>query len=212
MKNLSDEIKENKIIAIIRGVKPEDIAETAKALYDGGIRLMEVTFNQSSKNGEQDTYESIKAICENFQDVYVGAGTVMTEKQVEIAHKAGAKYIISPNINLKVINKSLEFNMISLPGAFSPTEIVNAYEAGAEFVKIFPAGDLGLSYIKAIRSPISHIPLLAVGGVNHNNIKDYLSTGIDGVGVGSCLVNTKLIEEGKFDELTKLALKFTEAI
>lgn len=210
MNAVIDTIKKYKVIAIVRNVAPDNILETARALFDGGIRLMEVTFNQSSSTCEEDTQKSIRTISENFGDkVCVGAGTVMTEKQVEAAVNAGAKYIISPNTDADVIRKTKELGAVSIPGVFSPSEITAAYKMGADFVKIFPADVLGVSYIKAVTSPISHIPILAVGGINEENLAEYMRTGICGVGVGSNLVNNKLISQGKFSELTKLAEKYT---
>lgn len=202
-------IKENKIIAIIRGINQDKIVRTAEALYAGGIFLVEVTFNQSSPNGNQETYEAIKAISVNLGDkICVGAGTVMTVEQVELAVKAGAKYIISPNFDKEIVAKTLELGVVSIPGVITPSEITDAYKAGASFVKIFPASNFGPDYIKSIKSPISHIPMLAVGGIDLNNLKEYMDTGIDGVGLGSSLVNKKIVNEGRFNELTELAKKF----
>lgn len=213
MKSTIETIKKNKIIAIVRGIDGDHIVDTAKALYDGGIRLMEVTFDQSSPTAEQDTGSAIKAICEVMGDkVCVGAGTVMTTKQVDAAVDAGAKYIISPNINLDVIKRSIKRSAVSMPGAMTPTEIAAAYETGAEFIKLFPANILGTSYIKAIRSPISHIPMLAVGGINANNMLEYMEAGISGVGIGSNIVNKNLVEAEKFEELTALAKEYTQKI
>lgn len=199
---INKKIKENKIIAIIRKVNPDLLLETAKALFAGGIRLMEITFDQSSETGEFDTSRNIEMLSSYFGDkAFIGAGTVMTLKQVEVAIKSGARYIISPNSNLKIIQKTVELGVVSLPGAFTPSEIVTAYENGASFVKVFPAGSLGPSYIKSIRSSISHIPLLAVGGVNENNLTQFMECGIAGVGVGSSLVKKELINNKKFDKL-----------
>lgn len=202
-------IKENKIIAIIRGINYDKIVRTAEALYAGGIFLVEVTFNQSSSNGNKETFDAIEAISVNLGDkICVGAGTVMTVEQVELAVKAGAKYIISPNFDKEVVAKTLELGVVSMPGVITPSEITDAYKAGASFVKIFPAGNFGPDYIKSIKSPISHIPMLAVGGIDLNNIKEYMNTGIDGVGLGSSLVDKRIINEGRFNELTELAKKF----
>lgn len=213
MKSTIETIKKNKIIVIVRGIDVDHIVDTAKALYDGGIRLMEVTFNQSSPTAEQDTGNAIKAICEAMGDkVCIGAGTVMTSRQVDTAVDAGAKYIISPNINLDVIKRSIKRSTVSMPGAMTPTEIAAAYEAGAEFVKLFPANILGTSYIKAIRSPISHIPMLAVGGINADNMLEYMEAGISGVGIGSHILNKNLVEAEKFEELTALAKEYTQKI
>jgi 2-dehydro-3-deoxyphosphogluconate aldolase/(4S)-4-hydroxy-2-oxoglutarate aldolase len=213
MKETINQIKENKIIAIVRGVAFEDIIPTAKALQEGGIKLLEVTFNQSSATGEKDTGHAIKSLCDYFADsMLVGAGTVMNKLQVEIAVEAGAKYIISPNTDLNVIKKTNDMGVVSIPGALSPSEVVSAYTAGANFVKLFPAGDLGIGYIKALLSPLSHIPLLAVGGVNDENLLEFFKAGVCGVGIGTHIVNNKLIKERRFDELTALAKKYTSQI
>ncbi|MGV8979737.1 bifunctional 4-hydroxy-2-oxoglutarate aldolase/2-dehydro-3-deoxy-phosphogluconate aldolase [Clostridium sp.] len=204
-----NKIKENKIIAIVRGIDQDKILKTAEALYSGGISLVEVTFNQSSPNGNKETLDAIKSISVNLGDkICVGAGTVMTVEQVELAVKAGAKYIISPNFDKEVVAKTLELGAVSMPGVITPSEIADAYKAGANFIKIFPAGNFGADYIKSIKAPINHIPMLAVGGIDLNNLKEYMDTGIVGVGLGSSLVNKKLINEGSFDELTELAKKF----
>ncbi len=213
MKDTKKIINENKIIAILRGIALKDILPTAQALYDGGIKLMEVTFNQSSETGEKDTFESIKMICDHLGDnVSVGAGTVLTVKQTELAIEAGAEYIISPDTNFDVINKTKELGAVSIPGALTPTEVTTAYEAGADYVKLFPAGVFGIGYIKAVRAPLSHIPVMAVGGVSAENLLEFFAAGVSGVGVGSHIVDMKLISEGKFEQLTELAKKFTKQL
>jgi 2-dehydro-3-deoxyphosphogluconate aldolase/(4S)-4-hydroxy-2-oxoglutarate aldolase len=206
-------INKYKIIAIMRNVALKDVLPTVKALYKGGIHLVEVTFNQKSETCIEDTVNSIKQI-NDFSDgnMFVGAGTVLTNEQVDAAVSAGAKYIISPNTNLEVIRHTIKLGAVSIPGAFTPSEITTAYEAGASYVKLFPAEVLGINYIKAIRGPINHIPLLAVGGVNDENLKDFFAVGVSGVGIGSNIVKSSLIKEGKLDELTELTKKYTVQI
>jgi 2-dehydro-3-deoxyphosphogluconate aldolase/(4S)-4-hydroxy-2-oxoglutarate aldolase len=213
MKHVIERIKEHKIIAIVRGVALDDIVAMARALMEGGIRLLEVTFNQSSSTGEQDTAEAIRRLCSAFGgDMIIGAGTVVSERQVTIAVEAGAQYIISPNTDAAVIAKTLELGAVSIPGALTPSEVMYAHNLGAHFVKLFPAGNLGTGYIKAIRAPISHIPLLAVGGVNDKNLMDFFKAGVSGVGVGANIVDNKLIREKRFDELTALARLYTSQL
>lgn len=213
MKDTIRKIRDGKIIAIIRDVENHLIVDTAKALYKGGISLIEVAFNQSLENGESITVLAIKKLDDELGDkICVGAGTVMSEKQVELAVSAGAKYIISPNFDKKVVSKTLELGAVSIPGVFSPSEIVEAYQSGASFTKIFPCDTLSYRYLKAIRAPINYIPMIAVGGIDYNNIKDFMDTGIVGVGIGSNLVNKDFIMQGKFDELTELAKKFIDKI
>ena len=206
-------ILKNKIIAIMRNVEIKKVVQTAEALYNGGIRLIEVTFNQKSPTGIEDAITSVGMIAANFGDsICVGAGTVITMKQLSAANESEVQYIISPNASSEIIKKTVEYGMVSIPGVMTPTEIINAHNDGAHFVKIFPAANLGVGYIKAISSPINFIPMLAVGGINDKNCSEYLNTGIAGVGVGGDLVNLKLIKEDKFDEITLLAKKYTEQI
>lgn len=210
MNPIIERIKEEQIIAIVRGISEDKIIETCKALFEGGVGMIEVTFDQSSPTGIEDTCKAIRLISDRLPEICVGAGTVMTEEQVEKAVESGAKYIISPNIDQAVIKKTLACDAVSIPGALTPTEVADAYALGAHFVKLFPAGNLGLGYIKALMAPINHIPLLAVGGVGPDNLADFLDIGLTGVGVGSSLVNKKLIETGKFDELRSLARTFSD--
>jgi len=204
-----ERIKKEKIIAIIRGISNERIIDTCEALVAGGVTMIEMTFNQSSPTGNDDTFHAIKMISDNLgESACVGAGTVMTIEQVELAVKAGAKYIISPNYDKEIMAKTIEMGVASMPGVMTPSEIVNAYKDGAVAAKLFPSGNLGLEYIKAIKAPISHIPIVAVGGVDVDNVNEFMKIGCIGVGVGSTLVNKALVNAGKYDELTELARCF----
>ncbi len=208
--NVIEAIREYKIIAIMRKVPRDRILAAAEALYKGGVRLIEVTFNQESGEIDRDTLSAIKEIDKAFNGgLFIGAGTVLTEYQVEKAVEAGAQYILSPNTDAAVIRRTKSLGAISIPGAFTPTEIVAAYQAGADFVKVFPAGQLGVGYLNAIIAPLSHIPMIAVGGIDEKNLSEYLGLGIAGVGIGSNIVKMSLIEDGEFDKVTKLAEKYT---
>lgn len=208
-----NQIDKYKIITIVRGLTMDELISTVRAMYDGGIRLVEVTFDQSGKFSPEYVAEQIKVISEEFDGkVLVGAGTVMTKEQVEIAKNAGAKYIISPNTNEEVIKYSVLNDLVSIPGALTPSEAADASEWGADYVKMFPAGELGLSYIKAVKAPLNHIKMLAVGGIDENNLGDFLNAGICGVGVGSNIVKKNLIQNGEYDKITELAKKYTEQI
>ena len=201
------------LVAISRGVKPELMVKTAKALYDGGVRSLEITFNQASDTCIQDTETSIKQVKQALGDkMCIGAGTVMTIEQAEAAYQAGADFALAPDTNIDVIKKIVKLGMAAVPGALTPTEIAAAYQAGASIVKLFPAGNMGLNYVKAIRGPINHVPLMAVGGVNVQNIREFLDNGFTSVGIGSNIVKNSLIEAGKFDEITALAKAYTEQL
>ena len=205
--------REKKIIAIVRGIAPEQGLQTAQALYDGGIRMIEVTFDQKNPKNWKNTTDMIRAIDAHFGGkVAVGAGTVTTPELVELAAAAGAKYIISPDAKEAVIRHTRQLGLVSMPGALTPTEITNAWDWGADFVKLFPIGALGLDYLKAITAPLSHIPLLAVGGVNLSNVTDYLSAGCVGAGIGGNLVNAKWIAAGEFEKITQSARQLVEAV
>ena len=206
-------IEQYKIIAIVRGVASEQCLPVAEALYAGGIRLMEVTYNQSAPETWEATAQAIADISEAFRGrMFVGAGTVTNTQLVELTATHGGRYIISPNTNTAVIHRTKELNLVSIPGAMTPSEILTAHDVGADFVKLFPASDLGVGYLKAIRAPISHVKLMATGGINESNAKAFLEAGSVGLGVGGGLANKKAIEAGEFEKLTEAARKLIAAI
>ena len=145
-------------------------------------------------------------------DLIIGAGTVLTVEDVKMAADSGARFIISPDTNYPVIKETKKLDLISIPGAMSPTEIVRAYDAGADFVKVFPASVLGVEYIKAVKGPLKHIPLVAVGGINKDNATAFLSAGALALGVGGNLVDKKAIQSGNYRLLTERAQMIVEAI
>lgn len=208
-----NDILENKIIVIMRGYTTEELVFAVEAMVKGGIKLVEVTFDQSGKIPNEYTASQIKELKERFCGrVRVGAGTVMTPEQVELAYNAGAEYIISPDCYKEVIEKTREFGMVSLPGAITPTEAANAHRWGADFVKLFPNSEFKPSYLKALAAPLSHIKFLAVGGVNADNLKEYLSAGAVGIGVATAIASKDLIKKGDAEGITSLARKFTSQL
>ena len=142
----------------------------------------------------------------------VGAGTVTSVELVELAAKAGAKYIISPDTNVDVIRRTRELGLVSLPGALTPSEITTAYNNGADFVKLFPIADMGASYVKAVRAPLGHIDMLAVGGVNDKNLKSFLDAGVCGAGIGGNLVNKAWIAAGEYEKITEIARTYVSIV
>lgn len=208
-----EQILRQKLIAILRGIPPEKALPTVQALYEGGIGLVEVTFNQATPSDFDKTGEMIASINAHFAGkVLVGAGTVVTPQQVELAAQSGAQYMISPGLHDGVVQKTRQLGRVSIPGAATPSEIAAAHQAGADFVKLFPAGDLGVSYVKAVRGPLNHIPFLAVGGIDEHNIPDYLAAGCCGFGIGGNLVNTAWVQEGQYQKLTDKAQKLCRAV
>ena len=197
---------ESRIIAIIRGFKPDICLKLADAYARGGIRMVEVTFNQASPETWADTVAAIRVIREHFfGDIRVGAGTVLTEEQLTMMEDAGGEYMVTPNVNPSLIRECVRRGCAAMPGALTPSEAVDAWDAGASFVKIFPAGSLGAGYVKALRAPLSHIPFLAVGGVGPDNVRDFMEAGCVGAGVGGNLTNKEWIAAGEWDKITSVA-------
>ena len=201
-----EQIEKEKVIAIIRGADADQCMKVAEALYEGGIRLMEITYNQKAPESFRTTTATIGALAKAFEGrMLIGAGTVTTEELVDMTADAGGRFIISPDCYPDVIRRTRERNMVSIPGALTPTEIMTAHRSGADFVKLFPVAQLGIPYVKAVTAPISHVKLLAVGGVNETNIADYLNAGLWGAGIGGNLANKKWIEAGEYHRITETA-------
>ena len=202
-----------KIIAIVRGIEAEKCLKVAQALYDGGIRMMEITYDQRNPDSWETTAASIGEIAKAFEGrMLVGAGTVTTTHMVELTHQADGLFIISPNVNEAVIRRTRELGMVSMPGALTPTDVVTAWEAGADIVKLFPISTFGPGYLKAIKAPLSHIPMMAVGGINEKNIAEYLAAGAIGVGVGGNLANKSWIDAGEYHKITEVAKAMVAAL
>ena len=202
MNNLIDE---QKLIVILRGIPKEKTEKVAKALYEGGARVIEVTFNQSDKNTLVDTAEKIKIIRETLgDDILVGAGTVLNKAQVKAAKEAGASFILAPNTDVEVIKYTKELGMLSIPGAFTPSEIMTAYNAGADYVKLFPITKDDIGYLKNIAAPISHVPFICTGGVNPDTIELFLNNGAVALGTGASILKKELIENENYAEISRL--------
>lgn len=205
-------VLEKKVIAIVRGVYGEDCVNLAKALYAGGVEMMEVTFDQSKPEAFSRTSDTIAMLVREMEGkMVIGAGTVTSLQTLELAKQAGAKFVVSPDTNAAVIKATIEAGMVSMPGAMTPTEILTAHELGADFVKVFPTSGLGASYIKAVCAPLNHVRLLAVGGVSEKNVAEFLRAGCVGAGVGGNLVNKEWIKNGEFDKITALAMELMAA-
>ena len=208
-----DAVKQQKLIAIVRGVESDKCKRIAQALYDGGIRLMEITYDQKHPDTWEETAGAIGAVAEEFAGkMYVGAGTVTNVELVELTHKHGGQFIISPDVNEDVIRRTRQLHMVSMPGALTPTEVMTAHRAGANFVKLFPAGNLGTGYVKAVKAPISHIDLLVVGGIDEKNVASFLAVGAAGAGIGGNLVNRAWVEDGQYEKITEVAKALVAAV
>lgn len=208
-----DLILKEKLIVIFRRVPIEKIGEVARALVRGGIRLAEVTFDQQAENPCRLYADSLTAIRGAVGgQLCLGAGTVLTTDQVIAAEKAGAQYIISPNTKQAVIKLTRDLGLVSIPGAMTPSEIVDAWDYGADLVKLFPADDLGYHYIWNIRGPLPHIPLLATGGVNPHTISQFFEHGVSGVGTGVSILDKTMLANNDYDGIQALAKAHVDAI
>lgn len=207
MSVMLERLLREKIVAIFRGYEAEQADRAAQALVDGGIRLMEVTMNTAGATG------TIARWRERFGDAAaIGAGTVLDTAMAKEAVAAGAQYLISPNLDEAVIAYGAERGVSVWPGVMTPTEIVRAWKAGAEAVKIFPMASLGWKYLAEIRGPLDRIPMMATGGVDLDNIGQYFRAGANAVGMGSKLLDPEAIRAGAYERVTARAEQFVDAV
>jgi len=199
-------LQESGVVAVIRADTIETAEKIIEAIVAGGITAIEVTMTVPN------AFELIKKLDKKYQDsdVVLGAGSVTDVVSAKNSIDAGAKYIVGPTFDQEVVNICNEFQVPVIPGAMTPTEVVNAMKAGADIVKVFPATLFGPKIIKAIKGPIPHAPLLPTGGVNLDNVQDWFEAGATAVGVGSAL--SKGWKEGKFDQITEQAREFKEKV
>ena len=197
-------ILEHKVVAIVRGANPPDLLRIAEALHAGGVRLMEVTLNSP---GALASIEEISRAMDG--KLLVGAGTVLDPETARAALLAGAKYIISPTLNKKTIRMAKRYGAVSIPGAYTATEILQAYECGGDIIKVFPASAGGPGYFKDIAGPLPFIPLMPTGGVSLDNIKGFAAAGAAAFGLGSALVDTsRPVTDEYLAQLTARARQF----
>lgn len=200
-----DHILKNKIVAIIRGADPADVLRIAGALQRGGVNVLEVTLNSPNALGV------IKELSGKMPNLLVGAGTVLSAADAKASIKAGAKFIISPNVNIETITITKKVGIVSIPGAYTATEVVNAFSNGGDIIKIFPATNA--EYIRVLRGPLSHIPMMPTGGITPENISEFKRAGAVAFGIGTSLVDAKhKISDEYLNRVTENARKFVQAI
>ncbi|MBK5483418.1 bifunctional 4-hydroxy-2-oxoglutarate aldolase/2-dehydro-3-deoxy-phosphogluconate aldolase [Peribacillus sp. TH16] len=203
-----EELKQGKLVAVIRGARPDQIVPIARALNEGGIRTLEITVETPK------VCELIDKVKEEFgDDIIVGAGTVLDPETARSVIMAGAEFIFSPTVNIETIKMAKRYGIISIPGALTPTEILTAYEHGADVIKVFPADTLGVGYFKNLKGPLPHIPLMPTGGVNLDNLGSFLKAGAVAAGIGGSLINPKkLLSEEDYTDLEETAKKFSAIV
>jgi 2-dehydro-3-deoxyphosphogluconate aldolase/(4S)-4-hydroxy-2-oxoglutarate aldolase len=195
------------IVAVVRAPDPAGLVEVVRALADGGVTVAEVTLTVPN------ALDVIREAKQQLGDrVLLGAGTVLDPETARAAFLAGAEFLVSPSLNLEVIRMSRRYDKLVMPGAFTPTEVLTAWEAGADIVKVFPAEVVGPAFFKALRGPLPQVKLMPTGGVDLTTAAEFLKAGAVCLGVGGQLVDPKLVAARRFEELTALARKYVEIV
>ncbi|WP_226658865.1 bifunctional 4-hydroxy-2-oxoglutarate aldolase/2-dehydro-3-deoxy-phosphogluconate aldolase [Guptibacillus hwajinpoensis] len=201
------QIHSSGVVAVIRRQRPEDVVPLAEALVKGGVTTLEITVDS------EQSYHLIGEVKKRLgTTALVGAGTVLDAETAKTAIQAGADFIFSPIYSKSLIEMAKRYGVISMPGVLTPSEMVEAYQAGADIVKVFPASAFGPSYIKDLQGPLGHISMIPTGGVTVENIGTYIANGAVAAGVGGSLVKQTFIDSQDFASITTLAEQFSEAV
>ena len=194
---IRNRIQQKKAIAVVRMKNPDQLLKVVSAIMKGGVTAIELTMTIPN------AIHSLEIAAKEFGDeILLGVGSITNPSMALDAINAGAKFVVSPIYKPDVVSAVIEKNLVVIPGGFTPTEIQTAYEQGADFVKIFPADNLGMSFIKSIKAPLPHLKVIPTGGVTLDNAIDWINHGASAVGIGSALVDNKSIENGNFTQLT----------
>lgn len=196
VESMLKEIHQSRVISIIRGIRPQDLKKTLEALYGGGVRCVEIALNTA---GALSMIETTKEL---YGDrMLVGAGTALDDTSTENAISAGADFVLSPVLSRSMIEICNLRSRLAVPGVFTASEVVEAKKAGAQLIKVFPVSSVGPAYIKELLGPLPDVRLLPVGGVSEKNAGQFIDAGAFAVGIGSGLVNQKLVERGDFETI-----------
>jgi 2-dehydro-3-deoxyphosphogluconate aldolase/(4S)-4-hydroxy-2-oxoglutarate aldolase len=195
------------IVAVVRSPDSHQLVEVCRALADGGVSVAEITMTVP------DALDVLHAVrTELGERILLGAGTILDSETARMAILAGAEYLVTPTLNLDVIRLCQRYSKLIMPGAFTPTEILTAWEAGADIVKVFPADVVGPAFFKAVRGPLPHIRLMPTGGVDLNTAADFLKAGACCLGVGGQLVEPKAVAAGDFGRIRDLAQQYVQIV
>ncbi|MFB9824926.1 bifunctional 4-hydroxy-2-oxoglutarate aldolase/2-dehydro-3-deoxy-phosphogluconate aldolase [Halobaculum roseum] len=200
-------MRESGVVAVLRGAEPETVVDTAEALVAGGVTALEVTADTA---GATDMIATLSA--ELGDDALVGAGTVLDSETARAAVAAGAEFVVSPSFDEGVVETCNRYGVLCAPGVMTPTEAVEASEAGAEMVKVFPAKTVGPDHVAAMKGPLGQLEIMPTGGVSADNAGEYIEAGAVCVGAGSALVDRDLVDAGDFDAITERAERFRAVI
>lgn len=202
-----DRVLNSGIVAIIRATSGEQLVQVAEALHEGGVDVIEVTFTVPG------VLDVISAVSKKLgKKILLGAGTVLDPESARAALLAGAEFLVSPTVNLDVIKMCRRYDKLMMTGAYTPTEILTAWEHGADIVKVFPAEIGGPPYLKAIKGPLPQVRLMPTGGVNLQTLPQFIAAGACAVGLGSQLVEKEALERGDFGRIRDLARQYVELL
>lgn len=199
-------ISRDGVIAVLRGIKPDTVVETASALHTGGVAVVEVTADTP------DAADMIRTLTEEFDDLLVGAGTVLDPATVRETVVAGASFVVAPSYDEAVVQAVNRHGALAIPGVLTPTEAVRAVEAGAGAVKLFPASTVGPGHLSALQGPLPDIDVIPTGGVTPASAGQFIDAGALAVGAGSALVPEDAVEQGDFETITDRAESFRTAV
>jgi len=200
-------IRESGVIAIVRVDSPVELLKIVKAVHRGGVKAVEITMTTPG------ALEAIgEVIRQGVEDILLGVGTVLDGETARMAILAGAEFVVSPTVSRGVIEVSRRYGKLVIPGAMTPTEILQAWEMGGDIIKVFPATTLGPQYFRDLKGPLPQIPLMPTGGVSIDNAGEFIRAGAVAVGVGGQLVDRKTVKEGRFDVLTERAGRLVEVV
>ena len=202
-----ERIVEGGVVAVLRGVTEGTVTEIAGALAAGGVTAVEVT---AETPGAMRMIEELSTTLPD--GTAVGVGTVLDSETARAASLAGAEFVVTPTLDLGVVETANRYGLVVMPGIFTPTEAIRAYEAGADAVKLFPASSVGPGHIGSIHGPLGQIPIVPTGGVDLENAAEYIEAGALAVGTGSALVSDELVEREDWDGLTERAREFVETV
>src|SRR5207249_3223781 len=195
------------IVAVVRSPDSQQLVEVARALADGGVSVVEITMTVPF------ALDVLRQVGKALGDrVLLGAGTVLDPETARAVLLAGAEYVVAPTVNLDVIRLCKRYGKLVMPGAFTPTEILTAWEAGADIVKVFPAEVVGPAYFKAVRAPLPQIRLMPTGGVNLETAADFLKAGACCLGIGGQLVDPQAVARREFDKIRELAGQYVAIV
>lgn len=198
-------IEEMGIVAVVRKIEVEIVDDVLNALVEGGIQILEITVDS------ENSFETMNRLKKRYQNrVLVGAGTVLDKETAKTAIDANADFIFSPIFDQELIQLTNKYGRISIPGVFSPTEIVQAYSYGADILKVFPATNFGPKYFKDLKGPLGHIPLMPTGGVNLDNMADFVANGAIAVGIGGALFEKENLENRNFEKISEVARVYSD--